>query len=54
MSPKTLEMGLKKDKRSPHEAGLGCTPAGANRLHVGGAAVSDHGESNTETERRRR
>jgi hypothetical protein len=42
------------DKRSPHEAGFGCTPAGADRLHVAGAAISDRGERNTDTERRRK
>jgi len=46
--------GLEMDKRSPHEAGSGRTPAGADRRHVGGAAINDHGEGNTATERRRR
>jgi hypothetical protein len=52
--PKPLANGQDLVKKSRHEAGFGCTPAGADRLYVARAAIRDHGDRNTETGRRRK
>ena len=51
--PKPLPNRHEIVKRSPHGAGS-AAPAEADRLHVARAAISDHGERNNETERKRK